>query len=153
MWATVASVGTPPSIRRGGAGSCKTMPGQARQASFGRFVTTTRNLAGITSSHSAASMPISTSGPWQQGQALASGASTTSTRGRCAGSRPQPARRRLAWLSFRAGEALPAPAALPASVASISSNANSSCSSGSRSDFVPNCRRFSFSSRCCSRSF
>jgi hypothetical protein len=137
----------PPSIRRAGAGSCSTTPGQARQASFGRFVTMTRNCAGITSSRSAASTPISTSGPWQQGHAVASGASTTSMRGRCAGSRPRPARRRLAWLSRSVGDALPASAAFSASVASISSNANSNCSSGSFSDFVPNCRRFSFSSR------
>jgi hypothetical protein len=42
---------------------------------------------------------------------------------------------------------------VPASVASISSKANSNCSSGSLSDFLPNCRRFSFSSKCCNRSF
>ena len=85
--ATAASVGTPPSIRRAGAGACSTTPGQARQASFGRLVTSTRNCAGITSSRSASSTPISTSGPWQQGQAVASGASTSSMRGRCAGNR------------------------------------------------------------------
>ena len=68
----------PPSIRRAGAGACTTTPSQARQAYFGRLVTRTRNWAGITSSRSAVSQPISTSAPWQQGQAVASGASTCS---------------------------------------------------------------------------
>ena len=112
----------------GGAGSCRTTPGQARRVSFGCFVTTTRNCARTTSSGFAASTPISTSEHWQQGQVVASGARTTSMRARSAGTRP--ARRRLAWLSWRVGDAFPASAAFPASVASISSNPNSNCSSG-----------------------
>ena len=68
----------PPSIRRAGAGACSTTPGQARQASFGRLVTRTRNWAGITSSRLAVSTPISTNGPWQQGQVVASGGNTCS---------------------------------------------------------------------------
>ena len=38
-WATVASVGMPPSISRAGAGACTTTSSQARQAYFGRRVT------------------------------------------------------------------------------------------------------------------
>src|SRR6516162_2705964 len=49
-WATRASVGRPPSIRRDGAGACTTVPGQLRQAYLGRCTTSTRNWAGITSS-------------------------------------------------------------------------------------------------------
>src|SRR5437763_3948776 len=35
-WATSRSVGRPPSISRGGAGACTTVPSQVRQAYFGR---------------------------------------------------------------------------------------------------------------------
>ena len=48
----------PPSISRAGAGACTTMPVHDRQASFGRLVTITRNCAGITSSRSELSSPI-----------------------------------------------------------------------------------------------
>ncbi len=137
----------PPSTRRAGAGACRTTPGQARQASFGRLVTRVRNWAGITSSRLAVSLPISPSGPWRQGQVVASGASTCLISGRCAGRPPRPARRRCFCCSRAAGDRLPASAAFSASVASISSKANCSCSSVSRSDFRPNCRRCSFSSR------
>ncbi len=47
-------------MRRAGAGRCTTTPAQDRQASFGRRVTITRNCAGITSSRSEVSVPIST---------------------------------------------------------------------------------------------
>jgi hypothetical protein len=79
------SVGNPPSISRSGAGACTTTPVQARQASLGRLVTSTRNRAGSTSSRSALSAPISTSGPSQQGQVSRSGSSTCLRRGKCAG--------------------------------------------------------------------
>ncbi len=49
-WATIASVGRPPSISRAGAGACTTASSHARQAYFGRRVTSTRYCAGITSS-------------------------------------------------------------------------------------------------------
>ena len=87
------------------------MPGQARQANFGRRVTRTWNLAGITSSRSDVSVPISTRAPLQQGQVVASGASTTSTRGRCAGNRLRPARRRRTIPSRCSGEVLATAAA------------------------------------------
>ena len=72
----MASVGTPPSTRRGGADICRTVPGHARQASFGRRVTRTWNLAGVTSNRSDVSVPISTSAPLQQGQVVVSGVLT-----------------------------------------------------------------------------
>src|SRR5471032_344598 len=68
----------PPSIRRAGAGACTTVPGQARQASFGRLVTITRNCTGITSSRSEVSSPITVIGARQQGHAVSSGSSVTS---------------------------------------------------------------------------
>jgi hypothetical protein len=74
----------PPSIRRDGAGSCATVPGQARQASFVRLVPITRNCTGITSSRSELSSPITVIGARQQGHAVSSGANVTSMRGRCA---------------------------------------------------------------------
>ena len=61
--ATAASVGMPPSISRVGAVAWTTTPSQARQAYFGRLVTSTRNCAGSTSSRSAVSAPISTIAP------------------------------------------------------------------------------------------
>jgi len=143
----------PPSISRSGAGACTTTPAQARQASFGRRVTSTRNRAGITSSRSDVSWPITVIAPRQQGQAVSSGSSTTSTRGRCAGSRPRPVRRASARLRRSAAERFSASASLAAIDASSSSKASCSCSSGSRSDFRPNCARRSFASRCRSRSF
>ena len=66
---------------------------QARQAYLGRRVTTTRNCAGTMSSRSLLSSPIRCSSPWQQGQVLSSMSTTTSIRGRCAGSAPRLTRR------------------------------------------------------------
>src|SRR5271167_300210 len=90
----------PPSISRAGAGACTTVPGQARQASFGRRVTITRNCAGTTSSRSEVSSPITVIVARQHGHAVSSGASVTSIRGKCAGSAPRLARRLVA-LSLR----------------------------------------------------
>ena len=61
-WATIASVGSPPLISRSGAGACTTASSQARQAYLGRCVTITRNCAGITSSRSEVSSPITMHG-------------------------------------------------------------------------------------------
>jgi hypothetical protein len=72
----------PPSISRVGAGACTTMPAQARQASFGRRVTMTRNCAGITSRRSDVSSPITVILAWQHGHAVSSGDSVTSIRGK-----------------------------------------------------------------------
>jgi hypothetical protein len=58
----------PPSINRGGAGSCTTVPGHARQASLGRLVTITRYCAGILSSRSELSSPITIIVARQQGR-------------------------------------------------------------------------------------
>src|SRR5215217_3439302 len=143
----------PPGISRSGAGACTTTPAQARQASFGRRVTSTRNRAGITSSRSDVSWPITAIAPRQQGQAVSSGSSTSSTRGRCGGSRPRPVRRASARLRRSSAERFSASASLAAIDAAISSKAKCSCSSGSRSDFRPNCIRVSFAKRCRSRSF
>src|SRR6185295_9323700 len=100
MSATKASVGRPPSISRGGAGAW-TMPtvssapvrSQVRQAYFGRRVTITRYCAGILSSRSERSSPMTCKSPPQQGQVLAGGSMTTSSRGRCAGRWPRLTRR------------------------------------------------------------
>jgi hypothetical protein len=142
----------PPSTRRAGAGAWTTTPPQARQANLGRLVTSTRNCTGCTSRRSAVSAPISTIAPRQHGQAVLSGSSVCSIRGRCAGSRPRPARRRAAFFRRCSGERCSASASLSASEASASSKANCSRSSGSRSERGPNCMRRSFCSRCCSRS-
>jgi hypothetical protein len=62
-----SSVGSPPLIKRSGAGACTTASSQARQAYLGRCVTSTRNRAGITSSRSELSSPTTCITPWQQG--------------------------------------------------------------------------------------
>src|SRR5208337_284135 len=72
-WATSVSVGMPASISRAGAGACTTAPSQARQAYFGRRVTITLNWAGVTSSRSERSSPMTCMAPPQQGQAVLSG--------------------------------------------------------------------------------
>src|SRR3954449_10892455 len=94
----------PPSISRSGAGACTTTPAQARQASFGRRVTSTRNCAGITSSRSDASWPITIISPRQQGQAVSSGSSTSSTRGRCLGALAAQLRRALLRVRLVGGD-------------------------------------------------
>ena len=91
--ATIASVGKPPLISRSGAGACTTACSQARQAYLGRCVTTARNCAGMTSSRSEVSSPITCMGDRQHGQLLSSGSIVTCTRGRWAGSAPRLARR------------------------------------------------------------
>ena len=58
-------------------------------------------------------------------------------RGRCAGSRPRPARRRAVFFRRCSGERFSASASLSASEASTSSKANRSWSSGSRSERGP----------------
>jgi IS66 Orf2 like protein len=55
-----------------------------RQAYFGRRVTITRYLAGILSSRSERFSPMICRSPPQQGQLLACGSMTISSRGRCA---------------------------------------------------------------------
>ena len=55
--AIVASVGMPPSIRRGLAGACTMPASQERHAYLGRRVTRTRNCAGTISSRSLTSSP------------------------------------------------------------------------------------------------
>src|SRR5690242_19464226 len=84
--ATIASVGRPERIRRSGAGTWTTAPAQARQPYFGRRVTRMRCCAGMTSSRSDFSSPITCIASPQQGQDVVSGSMTTSIRGRCAGS-------------------------------------------------------------------
>ena len=143
----------PPSIKRAGAGCCTTVPGQVRQASFGRLVTITRNWTGITSSRSDVSSPITVIGARQQGHAVSSGASVTSIRGKWAGNAPRFARR-LAALSLRnSGSRFSASASSLAIACSRASRPSCSCSSGRRSDLAPNCIRVSFSSKWRSRSF
>ena len=107
-------------------------------ASFGRLVTITRNCAGTTSSRSEVSAPISTIAAAQHGQAVPSGTSTTSIRGRWAGSAPRLARP-FAVRSFRSsGSRFSASASALAIAVSRSARPSSNCSSGSRSDFRPN---------------
>jgi hypothetical protein len=143
----------PPSISRAGAGACTTVPGQVRQASFGRRVTITRNCAGITSSRSEVSSPITVIVARQHGQAVSSGASVTSTRGKCDGSAPRLSRR-LAALSLRSsGSCFSACASSLAIACSSASRPSCSCSSGRRSERVPKCIRVSFNSRWRNRSF
>src|SRR3954471_24657797 len=91
--ATSRSVGKPPAISLAGAAACTTPSWQVRQAYFGRRVTSTRYCAGITSSRDERSSPITCIAPPQQRQAVSSGSMTISTRGRCSGSEPRPARR------------------------------------------------------------
>src|SRR5271166_5743714 len=79
--ATIASVGNPPLISRSGAGACTTACSQARQAYLGRCVTTAWNCAGMTSSRSEVSSPITCMGDRQHGQVLSSGSIVTWTRG------------------------------------------------------------------------
>ena len=61
-------MGSPPSISRAGAGAWATPSVQARQAYFGRRITSTRNCAGTTSRRSDTSSPMRCSGPEQHGQ-------------------------------------------------------------------------------------
>ncbi len=143
----------PPAIRRDGAGACTTTPSHARQASFGRLVPSTRNWAGITSSRSELSWPMTAIAPRQHGQAVSSGASVTSIRGKCAGSAPRLTRRRATRSCLRAGSRCSVSASPCAMACSRLSRPSCSCSSGSRSDRAPNCMRRSCSSRCRSRSF
>ena len=77
------SVGSPPSISRGGAGAWTTTSPQAQQASLGLRVTRTRNRAGITSSRSAQSSPMTAIVPWQHGQAVPSDWICQRSRQRC----------------------------------------------------------------------
>ena len=72
----MASVGSPDLIRCSGAGAC-TIRSQARQASLGRCVTITRYWAGITSSRSDVSSPITCIGCLQQGQFVSAGATVS----------------------------------------------------------------------------
>ena len=88
-WATRVSVGMPASISRAGAGACTTAPSQARQAYFGLRVTMTLNWAGVTSSLSERSSPMTCMAPPQHGQAVLSGSMTISSRGRWDGSLPR----------------------------------------------------------------
>jgi hypothetical protein len=88
-------------------------------------VINTRNWAGSTSSRSALSAPISTSRPSQQGQVTRSGISTCVMRGKCGGNCPRLPRRRFTCCSRSAFDRWPASASLAASMASISSKANS----------------------------
>ena len=137
----------PPSIKRAGAGACTTVPVQDRQASFGRLVTITRNCAGITSSRSEVSSPITVMVARQHGHAMSSGANVTSIRGRCGGSAPRLARL-LAALSLRSSESrFSASASALAIACSRASKPSCSCSSGRRSERGPKCMRLSCSSR------
>ena len=129
------------------------MPGHARQASLGRLVTITRYWAGILSSRSELSSPITIIVARQQGHALSSGSSVTSIRGRSVGKAAFLLRRVAIRSSRNFGSRFSASASFCAIACSIASRPSCSCSSGRRSDFVPNCMRPSFSSRCCSRSF
>ena len=63
----MASVGSPPWISRSGAGAWTGASAQARQPYFGRRVTITRNWAGITSSRSDVSSPITCMGAGSTG--------------------------------------------------------------------------------------
>jgi hypothetical protein len=88
----MASVGSPDLIRCSGAGA-STIRSQARQASLGRCVTITRYWAGITSSRSEVSSPITSIDCWQQGQLVSGGATVSWMRGKWTGSAPRLIRR------------------------------------------------------------
>jgi hypothetical protein len=74
--ATMASVGSPDLIRCSGAGA-STIFSHARQASLGRCVMITRYWAGITSSRSEVSSPITCIGFLQHGQFVSAGATVS----------------------------------------------------------------------------
>lgn len=133
----VASVGSPPSINRAGASACRTPSSHARQAYLGRRVTTTRNCAGTMSSRSLLSSPIWCRSPWQQGQVLASRSTTTSIRGRCAGSAPRLLRRLRARSARPSGAVSSWLASVQAATCWTSSRPSSICSSASDSAFRP----------------
>ena len=143
----VASVGMPPSISRAGAGACTTVPVQARQASFGRLVTITRNCAGITSSRSEVSSPITV---MRRPAARARG-----VLGRQRHLDPRQVRRQCASAGTplggivrrSSGSRFSASASSLAIACSRASKPSCSCSSGRRSERGPKCMRLSCSSR------
>ena len=92
-FATRPSVGSLPSKSLAGAGACTTTSSQARQAYFGRRITTTRTWAGTTSRRSETSSPMRCKALAQHGQAVLSTSTRVSTRGRWEGRAPQFARR------------------------------------------------------------
>src|ERR1700723_1136327 len=102
-WATVASVGNPPSISRAGAAVCSTPSSHLRQAYLGLTVTSPLNCAGTMSSRSLLSAPMQCSWRWQHGQVLSSISTISSTRGKWAGNEPRLLRRRSARADRSAG--------------------------------------------------
>ena len=135
----MASVGRPERIRRSGAGPWTTAPQQVRQAYFGRRVTRMRCCAGMTSSRSDFSSPITCIAPPQQEHDVVSGSITTSIRGRCAGSD-------LRWPGSDLGRGVVACFSAAACVCALaisrSSSASCSWSGSSRSECRPNCARW-----------
>jgi hypothetical protein len=98
-----------------------------------------RCCAGMTSSRSDFSSPITCIAPPQQGHDVVSGSMTTSTRGRCAGS---DLRLPGSDLGRGAGACFSAAACLCALAMSRSSSASCSWSGSSRSECRPNCARW-----------
>ena len=78
----------PPSIKRGRALACTTVPSQARHAYSGRIVRRIRSTAGTRSTTSLTSSPMRCNAPAQHGHVVVSGSIVTSTRGRCLGKDP-----------------------------------------------------------------
>ena len=113
----------------------------------------TRYCAGITSSRDERSSPITCIALPQHRQAVFSGSMTISTRGRCSGSEPRPARRVSARARFSAGSAFSCWASVSATACSTSSSARLSWSGSSFSERRPNCRRCSCRIRWRRRSF
>ena len=124
-------VGMPPSIRRAGAGACTTTPVQARQASFGRFVTSTRNWAGSRPAAPRCRRRSRPSAP-QHGQAVALRRQHHLDPRRCAGSGPRPAAG-LALPPAQLERVLPGLGRVPGDRRLDLLESQRSCSSGSRS--------------------
>ena len=113
----------------------------------------TRYCAGITSSRDERSSPITCIAPPQHRQAVFSGSMTISTRGRCSGSEPRPARRVSARARLNAGSAFSCWASVSAIACSTSSSARLSWSGSSFSERRPNRSRCSWRIRWRRRSF
>lgn len=96
-----------------------------------------RNCAGTMFSRSLLSSPIWCRSPLQQGQVLASRSTTTSIRGRCAGSAPRLLRRLRARSARPSGAVSSWLASVQAAACWTSSRPSSICSSGSVSAFRP----------------
>ncbi len=140
----MASVGSPPGISRSGAGACRIVPSHARQAYFGRCVTSWRYWTGMTSRRREVSSPIRCSAPAQQGQAERSGSMVTCTSASASGKDGRPWRRSRVRLSFTAsGAVFSASACTSAIFCSRFSSASASWSGSSFSELLPKLRRFS----------